>query len=229
MNTSKSMAKSTALNDGEAKGLAQALLKLVEQESTADGLRAKVEKMLHGTDVLKNAPGEKFPRLHLRLSKTEMDELKSLEVLNEKMQLNTKLAEGVLPKGRPMTALEKLMYAMLWKNGDLGKERHLVAGVYNEGHDQKTGTVFYEFGGYLSGRNNFILDQHTLRCFAVATAVADDISQARQIETIERQKHEALIKGYWAFYGVQEPKGRDYLYEVDRLLFGAGKHIKTKY
>ena len=220
------------LDDLTARNLILQLMALVKRACDANELIENVRAICWGEEILKRMPGEKFPRMRLRLSAHEMDALKQSGVIEDDLCLTPELAKGVLPNGQAMTALEKLLYSVLWKNGDLGKEHHLVAGVYGHAHQQKTGTVFHEFGGYLSGRNNFILDQHTLRCFAVACEQSDGVAQARRLASIDRThpKHAEWIKAYVAFYG-EIQKGKtvpvsDYLYVVDRLFFGAGKLIK---
>lgn len=217
-----------------ARNLIEQLMSVVKHACDANELIERVRAISWGDEILKRRPGEKFPRIRLRLEPHEMDALKQSGVIEDDLCLTSKLANGVLPNGQPMTTLEKLLYSVLWKNGDLGKEHHIVAGVLEQDVHQKTGTVFYEFGGYLSGRNNFIIDQHTLRCFAVACEKGEAVTQARRLELIDRnhQKHAAWIKSYVAFYEeIQKGKNMpvsDYLYEVDRLLFGAGKLIKLQ-
>ena len=216
------------LDNDQAKTLVGNLMDHINRSSTVTDLLAKVADMANWHGIEKNMPGEKFPRLRLRITPEEIGELHAMGVLTDDLKLSPILASGKLSSDQPLSALEKLMYAVLWKNGDLGKEHHLASGVYGEGHAQKTGTVFYEFGGYLSGRNSFIMDQHTLRCFAVAASEGDAITQARQLETIDgkNDQHGSWMEAYVAFYKQLEAKGKDYLYVVDKLFFGAGKFIK---
>lgn len=166
------------------------------------------------------------------LTDEEVNALTQMGVLSEKMQLSSNLATGMLENGKMLTPLEKLLYAVLWKNGDLGKENHLISGIQGKEHQQKFGTVFYEFGGYLSGKNNYILDQHTLRCFAVYESSEETIASARTLELIDgtNKKHISWMESYKEFYediciNIDCDKS-DFLYFVDRLLFGAGKLIK---
>lgn len=215
-------------NDQQAKDLVAELMRHITAGSCATDLLDRVKKMPFGTEIQKNMPGEKFPRLELRITPKEISELQAMGVLTDDLKLSPILASGKLSSNQPLSALEKLMYAVLWKNGDLGKEHHMASGVYGQGHAQKTGTVFYEFGGYLSGRNSFIMDQHTLRCFAVVASEGYAIKQARQLETIngKNDQHGSWMKSYMAFYKQLEAKMEDYLYVVDKLFFGAGKFIK---
>lgn len=234
MNQVKKSIQPTKLDNQTARQLIQNLMVIIRRETTPEGLRESISKMKYGEEVLKNMPGEKFPRMELELAPDEMDQLKSIGVLDATLKLSPTLAKGELEGGQKLTALEKLLYSVLWKNGDLGKERHIVEGIYGNAQDQKSGIVFYEFGGYLQGRNTFIMDQHTLRCFAVAACDESDdqLNQARRLELIngKNDQHQSWMSAYKEFYERLEQRmpgsAADYLYEVDRLFFGAGKLIK---
>lgn len=223
---------SKSIDNETAQKLVKDLMQVIKGEKDVKLLEARVEKMPFGKAILEKRPGKNYPPIRFQISKNEIADLMGLEVLDQNGALAKGLAEGTLKNGQPMTSLEKLLYSVFWKNGDLGKERHIVSGVLEDAQPQKTGVVFYEFGGYLSGRNNFILDQHTLRCFAVAQADESDIEQARRLEGIDGSNpfHSALREQYKAFYKAieQEAGGqlREYAIEVDRLFFGAGKLIK---
>lgn len=216
------------LSNDQAKVLVGDLMSLINCASSVADLLAKLADMPNWPGIEKNMPGEKFPRLRMQITPKEISELHAMGVLTDELKLSPILASGKFNSDKPLSALEKLMYAVLWKNGDLGKEHHVAAGVYDRGHTQKTGTVFYEFGGYLSGRNSFIMDQHTLRSFAVVASEGDAITQARKLKTIvgRNDQHSDWMKAYVAFYKQIEAKGKGYLYVVDKLFFGAGKLIK---
>ena len=232
MNQTDELRSQAKLDNRTAKCLVLDMMKIMEREDTLAGLRSSIQALPLGDAVLRKMPGEKFPRMRLRLTCEEMDELQRIGALSNELQLKSALASGKLANGQQLSALEKLLYAVLWKNGDLGKERHIVAGVYGKEHQQKTGTVFYEFGAYLQGKNSFIMDQHTLRCFAVASSDGEQLEQARQLELIDRTQpqHTKWMGMYVDFYERIEQQrkiaAKDFLYEIDRLFFGAGKLIK---
>jgi len=224
----------TKLDNRTSKKLIVELMQCIRTSSHPVELIERVRTIdFWGAEILQRMPGEKFPRLRLQLTPEEINALKKSKVLTDGFCVTRELANGVLPNGQPMTALEKLLYSVLWKNGDLGKEHHIVQGVYGNEQKKKTGKVFYEFGGYLSGRNSFILDQHTLRCFAVRMShTGDALSRARQLETIDRSdtQQQRWLGRYMVYYDALKKRfgdaASDYIYEVDRLLFGAGKLIK---
>ena len=223
---------SHTIDDKNAKEFVTKLFDYIRASKTLEDLNAIPKKFDFEKLFTKNMPGEKFPRLRFRITDKEVNDLTQMGMLSEKMQLSPNLASGMLENGKKLTPLEKLLYAVLWKNGDLGKENHLISGILGNEHRQKFGTVFYEFGGYLSGKNHYILDQHTLRCFAVYESPEETIASARTLELIDgtNKEHIYWIGSYKKFYedickNIDCDKS-DFLYFVDRLLFAAGKLIK---
>ena len=77
--------------------------------------------------------------------------------------------------------ISKLLYALVWKQGDLLKLKTLLAGI-NGVNDlsQKQGAVFRQFGRHLVDRNEPIVDQHVLRAFAIFQN-SDDESKVSSI------------------------------------------------
>ncbi len=223
---------SPAFDDNNAKALVTELFDRIRLSKTIDALNSITKEFKYGELLEKNMPGDKFPRLRFRITDDEVNALKKIGVLSENMQLSPELANGVLAGGKALNPLEKLLYSVLWKNGDLGKEKHLISGIIGKRHDQKHGTVFNEFGGYVSGRHSYILDQHTLRCFAVYASSDEKIASARSIDSIDgtNQNHIDWINSYKEFYKAISLNilcdKSDFFYSLDRLLFGAGKLIK---
>ena len=218
----------------EAKVLVRDLLNMICLSKSIGELRSIPDKLDYGSQIKKNMPGTKFPRLILRVSIEEIEFLREEGVISERMQFSSILATGEYAQGKRMTPLEKLLYSILWKNGDLGKERLLISGIFGKGHDQQTGTVFHAFGGYIGGQHCYIMDQHTLRCFAIQASSNEEITRVRALGSIEgtNPEHGAWMAAYRQFYDSVGTdllcEKSDFLYEVDRLLFGAGKFIKLK-
>ncbi len=237
MNQANKSSQPSKLDNKTARQLIVEMMAIIERETSCKNLIDNISELDFGKAIIKNGPGKKFPRMELRLTPDEMDQLKNIGVLDATLKLSPTLAKEELEGGQKLTALEKLLYSVLWKNGDLGKERHIVEGVYGNAQDPKSGIVFYEFGGYLNRRNPYIMDQHTLRCFAVAACDESDdqLNQARRLELIngKNDQHQSWMSAYKEFYeslGQRIPgstkEAANYFYEVDRLFFGAGKLIK---
>lgn len=224
------------IDNPDAQAFVKKLFERIKKSKTTDDLKEIPSEIGYKNQLEKNMPGREFPRLHLRITKDEINALKEVGALSENMQLSHNLANGEMASGIKLSTLEKLLYAVLWKNGDLGKEHHLVSGILRNGHAQRYGAVFYEFGGYLSGEHAYILDQHNLRCFAIAVAEnSEEIAKARRLESINgmNKQHSDWRNAYAVFYAeisktLEDVAKSDFLYEVDRLLFSAGRLTKLK-
>jgi hypothetical protein len=223
------------LTDEKAMLLARFVLKSINEASNISDLQKITENDPVLVNLMPNI--KKYPKLTLRLTKDDLASLVNNDLVivlgkNEKYQkLSSTLASGMKPGGIPMTGLEKLLYAMLWKNGDLGKEKHIVNGMKEGGHADQHGHVFYEFGGYLNSQHSYIFDQHTLRCFITAkTKDEKNICKARRMRIVTQALYNAWIDEYKKFYTDLENKNllekKDFLYQVDRILFACGKLIK---
>lgn len=127
------------------------------------------------------------------------------------------------------------MYAVLWKNGDLKKIKHIIKGINNKDNlVVEEGIVFHQFGRFLTGQiGEPIIDQHVIRAFAVYRHHDDDgITKYRKLEALDK-KHLLLIKAYkdWlngATISSKLKANRDYSYYIDQLLFAVGKTVKQK-
>jgi len=128
-------------------------------------------------------------------------------------------------------ALVKLLYAILWKQGDLKKVKHIVAGIENKDEKRSSGFVFHQFGRYLENEHEPIVDQHVLRAFAIWKC--DD-----EVEIV-RWRKKSLINGgdvqlineykNWlksSSLTEELKKVQNYVYYIDQILFALGKMVK---
>jgi hypothetical protein len=187
-------------------------------------------------DTLKILPQNKlstenYPEMKFNLTVEEIQELKSSGLLQENNTFSAALSAATLDP------VAKLLYAIAWKNGDLQKVKHIVAGVLNckeaDTHDREDGIVFYQFGRYLSKTpGEPIIDQHVLRAFGISqTNDLTEIKRLRKLSVISKKENK-LIKAYKAWLrtgeGLQESLREEegYTYYLDKLLFEIGKTIK---
>ena len=116
--------------------------------------------------------------------------------------------------------------------------------VYFGGYNSKTGLpnwvtnkedalVFYQFGKYLTKvPGEPIIDQHILRAFAIYTSTDMlNIKNFRKMKSVGK-KQISLIIAYKAWLTSNEitedlKKEADYSYHIDKLLFAAGKTVKS--
>ena len=222
------------IDNKSAKAFILKIFECISSASTAAELKEIPETCSLGTELKKKMPGKKFPRLEIHITPKQLQKLKETKVILSDNRFSTELASGKSSEGYELNDLEKLLYSMLWKQGDLGKERHIVSGIFENDRDKNQGPVFHEFGRYLAKKNDYIIDQHTLRFFAVLNSSKDDIETARKLKAVDfaRKDHLALECSYKEFYAILSKKelGKkekaDFNYEVDRLLFGAGALVK---
>lgn len=172
----------------------------------------------------------KYPKLTFSISIEEIETLKSENKIDNKLDLELDISQKITD---PLT---KILYALAWKNGDLQKIKHIINGIIesnNEDDPSKQGLVFNQFGKHLTDRNNQpIIDQHTIRAFAVFKAETDDdkaISEARKIKLINNEQisdYKKWIKTYLEKVNSEESKS-EILYYVDKILFLIGRKIKN--
>jgi hypothetical protein len=111
--------------------------------------------------------------------------------------------EGLVLK----TPLEKIFFAILWKNAQLSRMRSIIAGLKSnidiESHaiDEENNTkdadppvVFMQFGKYLKDKNEPIIDQHVFRFY---TLLRSTQKKFKDIDGLKNVMNEVKIKkGY---------------------------------
>jgi hypothetical protein len=166
-----------------------------------------------------------YPKLEFNISKMEIEELFERGMLDEDFNLASDIST------RMSDPLSKLLYALVWKRGDLKKLKHIVKGVLdgNNEIDPSEALVFHQFGKHLTGKKyEPIIDQHVLRAFGIYDALGFG-NDCAVVEVIDR-KHHLLIKSYkkWLSDLSSELKAiPEYAYHIDKILYAAGKAVKN--
>ena len=187
--------------------LAKIIFEILENNNSIEIITQKVKEI-----KIENF-GEYYKKEHEKLKdKYPIIDFKLNKIENSKDFLN------------PKTELEKFFYAILWKQGDLIKLQNIIDGINKK--DVKKGFVFHQFGKFLSSDNEPIIDQHTLRSFAYYKHKTEYYSITEI--TI---KHLDFITEYKNFIQkiLQKIEGdkNEILFEIDRILFIFGRHIKN--
>lgn len=130
---------------------------------------------------------KKYPQIGFKISKREAEEInaKSISLLDEVQK-------------EDHSPLEKLMLAILWKNGDLEKEKHIIESILESTgfKDKTSGHIFYQFGKHLSDpENQSIIDQHILRAFLFGNTKSEDLGRIRSKKQLSKNDAED-IEGY---------------------------------
>jgi hypothetical protein len=213
----------TGLSDEEARNLIRETFKAVANASALEEL----DRIVSDHPLLrKNAMSErKYPKLHFQLNKSELEELRKREILDADGNLNLGDCE--------LSALEKLLYALAWKNGDLGKERHIVRGVNSSdsGAGGKEGLVFFYFGRHLADKSNPIVDQHVIRSFRLhelsQKSSQENLTAVRANEKVDEESIQRYVK--WLGELNDDLRSQPgYRFHVDKVLFALGKAVKAK-
>ena len=154
---------------------------------------------------------EKYPLIEYTIKKEEIKKLQDEGKITNECKLNRTLA-----KDDSLTPLEKLLYSMIWKNGDLGKESHIISGIL--GKNEKDGIVFNQIGKYLNNKNEIIIDQHVIRAYIF-------FSKNILTKNIYNNNCYKYLDGYKAWI-----KDNKLFFEnrllIDELLYSLGKKMK---
>lgn len=166
----------------------------------------------------------KYPELTLKFTKIEIEELINRDAISEQYEINPP---------EESDALSKLLYATLWKNGDLPKIKHILKGVLNGSEVPDKGIVFHQFGKHLlKNSHEPIIDQHVIRAFGVYQSQDDE----REIDRLIKMSSVSVLdKKYipeyrsWLKTKLRSAlrEEQNYIFHVDKVLFAIGKYIKN--
>ncbi|CAJ5406648.1 Uncharacterised protein [Burkholderia pseudomallei] len=132
------------------------------------------------------------------------------------------------------TPLERLAIATLWKQGDLGKVRHVATGILERDCESLTSAVatdapiFKQFGRHLSDPAcQPIADQHTLRAYRYQKE--GNIRDRRHtLGTVNGKEVEDYVLWVCGLATCERPAERcDRMYEFDKSMFALGKATKA--
>ncbi len=167
---------------------------------------------------------QKYPLFSWGIRKSELKQLQTKGIIN------IETGDVNIPKNN---TLAKLLYAVLWKQGDAQKIRHIISGInQSKNTSYQNAVVFYQFGRYLSHTTEPIIDQHVLRAYGVYKAGTNQrkIARLRRISTISKRNDEELINNYKKWITAMSPNyptsKKKYYRALDNVLFAIGKYIK---
>ncbi len=185
-----------------------------DYEKVYDSLdEGKVAKTFPGFNLLEEhltQAEDKYPKLSISIDSNDLGDL-----IDD---------SGFLSFAEMKTPVEKLLYAFLWKQGDLSKVRHIIEGISGSTslNDKRSGIVFHQFGKHLSDNEEPIIDINVLRAFAVYTETQRGLTKSGISQSSEGAK---LVEAYiqWFKKVANTPERR---FMIDRIMFAIGKHIK---
>jgi hypothetical protein len=174
---------------------------------------------------------DSYPKIEFEVNQKDIQTLLDNKILDNNLNFTADVTSKLTD---PLT---KILYATAWKNGDLKKIKHIIKGVVDseeENSEQDEALVFYQFGKYLTKKQGQpIIDQHVIRAFSIYNLTdLDQTKTLRQIGIIDK-RHKEIIAKYKDWLTSEELSDElksevDYIYHIDRLLFAAGKTIKSR-
>lgn len=135
--------------------------------------------------------------------------------------------------------IEKLLYAALWKNGDLLKITHIINGIKGVETAESSAMTFYYFGKFLANpAKSPIIDQHVIRAYkAIISKRPLDESLLHEISQsglLNSKKDTAIVNEYikWATEKATTIKSGDSdivmsLELIDDVMFAFGRMLKN--
>ena len=215
------------MTDEEAKKFTTDIFESIKKSTTIEDLKKIPDEL---NIPIKNRMNLNFyPKIKFNIEPGEIHELMENNLIDKEFNFTADLTSRIKD---PLT---KLLYATLWKNGDLKKIKYIIKGIIDsekEINEQKNALVFYQFGKYLTKNTGQpIIDQHVIRAFALySSPEKKEFSAIRKLNVLNK-KHKSFIHNYK--YWLQSENltnelkmTKDYSYHIDKVLFAVGKTIK---
>ena len=204
----------------EAKKLLSSVFEKIMNTQSIGELKEFEENLDNKLDL------DKYPELNFGISIDEIKKLKANGLINEKNQLSKDISKKL------DSTISKLLYALAWKNGDLLKLNHIIEGIENSENNinRDKGIVFYQFGKFLSSRNEPIVDQHIMRAFLAYKAENDPekFEIAINLKSLKKYDHINEYKS-WLNEIPRNLRNEEGFYWIDKILFAVGKTIKNTF
>lgn len=149
-------------------------------------------------------------------------------------------------KFKEASSVEKLLLALIWKNGDLAKIHHIVLGIKGE-PAVKGRIVFHAFGSHLANpTENPIIDQHVIRAYQLLKYFKNQENDPSELDKIRKKTtfskgDENLVEEYKAWVqgtgnsdhmlhiiSAEVRRSSSYLSALDDLLFAVGRYAAVR-
>lgn len=198
----------------------------IEATTTLKQLNAIVEECKLTKEI--SEFNEKYPSVDLSLNKQELEELQKYTLFNDDHTFNKDEVHNATP-------VEKVLLAILWKNGHFNRVQYLVDGITGVRHSTSIhGPIFRQFGRSLSDPEEPIIDQHVLRAFRLYHAGETNESSIKSIKCKEHftDADEELLTDYKRWFkqmikNVQPSEKKEFNYLLDKIMFAVGKSQKN--
>lgn len=166
---------------------------------------------------------ENYSQIGFEISAADIAELREEKLINDNNDVM------FVEDYQNLKPLEKLLYAVCWKNNDLKKIRHIINGITSEAEDLPSqAIVFHQFGKYLKKQGEPIIDQHVLRAFCLHKEHRKE--EWFMTDTITKNHH-TDIKEYCDWFKricKKYAEINNFDFELDAILMSVGKAVKQK-
>ena len=150
-----------------------------------------------------------YPDIEFNITVNEINELKQKGFITDENIITSEISK------RDLTALEKLLYSVLWKNGDVKKLKHIICGIYGI---ETSATVFNQFGKFLENKDEPIIDQHVIRAFIL-------YKTGSIIKDIKAEHYSEYLEPYVDWLNKND-LFKNNKNKIDDIMFCLGKKIK---
>jgi hypothetical protein len=214
------------MTDQETTQFITEVFDLIEKSMTILDLQAIPDKLNIKSKNRMKTDG--YPKIVFNITPNEIKALIDNKILDNELNFSPDITSKL------QDPLSKLLYATAWKNGDLGKIRHIAKGILDTEsvtEEQENALVFYQFGKYLTKvTGQPIIDQHVIRAFAIYSSIdSDRISALRKLEILDKS-HLSLIREYKMWLTSEKltkelRNENDYTYYIDNYFSPLGKRL----
>lgn len=163
---------------------------------------------------------DRYHQLNLTITKEQLQSYIASGLISEDGSFNERMPD------QESTAT-KLLYAFLWKQGDLQKVKYIVQGITGYEPVPESGMVLYYFGKHLADKKHPIIDQHVIRAFAMAS-----FKEEFNVGLLTKKDKENILAYIGWFQHSLPPEisnSEDCRYQVDQVLYALGKRIKKDF
>jgi hypothetical protein len=179
-----------------------------------------------GISTIINEFEDKYPPIDLTVQNDAVSLLITEGIINSDHTIN-------LAGENRFSTFEKLLLAVLWKNGHIMRIQPILDGITGiRKSNSDFGVIFRQFGRSLVDPEEPIVDQHVLRAFSAY----GDLSEVKGRRKVPRkvafkESDQELINAYRAWFKsvlheVPTEQKTKFKYRLDKLLFALGKGLE---
>lgn len=190
----------------------------------------KIQKIINAINDAKKEDDWSTILNELLPSKYQKDEQKYPAIHKLFNEEDLKKIPNTIEMDKLATPTEKILFALLWKNGDLLKIPHLIAGLKDEDNPSKTAMTFHQLGRFLRSRGETpIVDQHVIRAYkAIKHDNLDEaaLSEITKSGLLNPNNDANWVKEYTTWITEKGNGSVELFYEIDNVMFAFGRMLK---